>query len=232
MANYIETASVCQQKLDEAAVAESCTAWMEANAGDVIYDGGNEIKIPSLTMQGLADYDTTDGYQEGDISFKYQTVTMTQDRGRGFTFDSQTTNETNYALNIGSAMGQFQREHVVPEIDAYRISTIASKIITADITGMTKYSETLTANKSTLAVLRAIKTGLKEVRKTYSGPVTIQIDSSALMELEIEMAGQIQYVDMIGANGIITKVPSIDKCPLIETPSERMVSAITLGWTN
>ncbi len=229
MPNYIETATICQKELDEAAVVESCTGWMDSNTKNVIYNGGNEVKIPKLTMDGLADYDGN--YVEGNIDFRYQTVTMTQDRGRGFTFDEITTDETNYALNIASAMGTFQREHVIPEIDAYRLSVIATKILDANkestISGMAKGGYTPTANTTNFTVLKEIKTGIKAVREHYSGPLMIQINSDTLMELELELAGRIQYVEIV-KGGINTKVPAIDNCPLIQTPTDRMVSAITI----
>lgn len=232
MPNYIETATICQKELDVAAVVDTCTGWMDANSKDIIYDGGREVKIPKVTMDGLADYNTADGYTEGDIDFRYQTETMTQDRGRGFTLDAATTNETNYAANISSVMGEFQREHVIPEIDAYRISKIATKILDANqakkITGMCVGGETLVANATTFPVLKAIKLGIAAVREKFSGPLTIQISTEALTEFEIEMAGRLTYVDVI-KEGVVIKVPSIDMCPLIETPSSRMISAITLN---
>lgn len=54
---------------------------------------------------------------------------MTQDRGRKFTLDAMDTNETNFVVNAAGAMAQFQREYVIPEIDAYRISKLASDAI-------------------------------------------------------------------------------------------------------
>ncbi|MDE7433185.1 MAG: hypothetical protein K2N34_14900 [Lachnospiraceae bacterium] len=232
MANYIETATICQKELDTAAVADTCTGWMDANAENVIYDGGREVKIPKVTMDGLADYDKVNGYTEGDIDFRYQTEIMTQDRGRGFTLDATTTNETNYAANISRVMGEFQREHVIPEIDAYRISKIASKIIDAykskEITGMCIHGQTLIANTTAFNVLKAIKHGIAAIRNYYSGPLTIQINTEVLTELEVELVGRLSYVE-ISKGGVVTKVPAIDMCPLIETPSSRMISAITLN---
>ena len=46
MSNTIEYAKVFQQELDKQ-VIEGCTSgWMEENASQVIYNGGNEIKMP------------------------------------------------------------------------------------------------------------------------------------------------------------------------------------------
>ena len=178
-----------------------------------------------------SDLDKANGFTEGDVNFGYQTEKMTQDRGRGFTLDATTTDETNYALNISKLMGEFQREKVIAEVDSYRISNIATRILNAykdeKITGMCVGSQTLSADTTNFKVLRAIKVGIAAVRKHYSGPLTIQISTDALTELELELIGRIQYME-IDKGGIKTKVPAIDMCPLIETPASRMISAITL----
>ena len=44
--NTLATATLFQETLDKVAMHEALTGWMEANAGDVIYNGGAEIKIP------------------------------------------------------------------------------------------------------------------------------------------------------------------------------------------
>lgn len=231
MANYIETAAIVQKELDKAAVAESCTGWMDANAGDAIYNGGKEIKIPSVSMDGLADYDKVNGFTEGDVNFSYQTVTMTQDRGRGFTLDATTTDETNYAINISKVMGEFQREHVVPEIDAYRLSSVATTMMEANKTGVTSglciKDTDVSAETPSVSVLKKIKKGIAKVREKYSGPLMIQISTITMLNLEVELAGKMSYVEIPGA-GLNTKVPAIDMCPLVVTPADRMVSAITL----
>ena len=43
MANLIEKAKIYQKELDSQIVADSVTGWMEANAGQVIYHGGDEV---------------------------------------------------------------------------------------------------------------------------------------------------------------------------------------------
>ena len=54
MANSIQYSTIIQNELDKMAIQEATTGWMEANAGQVKYSGGNEVKIPILTTQGLA----------------------------------------------------------------------------------------------------------------------------------------------------------------------------------
>jgi len=55
---------------------------MEGNAGLVQYNGGKDIKIPKLTMDGLGNYDRNLGFTQGASTLVYETKTMTQDRGR------------------------------------------------------------------------------------------------------------------------------------------------------
>ena len=63
--NTLATAIIFQQELDKAAVQESVTGWMDANAGQVKYTGGREVKIPKMALQGMGDYDIDDGYIQG-----------------------------------------------------------------------------------------------------------------------------------------------------------------------
>ena len=87
MANLIATATLIQKNLDKAAAQQALTGWMEGNAGKVIYNGGAEVKIPKLDMDGLGDYSRTEGFASGSINFEYETRRMEYDRGRSFSFD-------------------------------------------------------------------------------------------------------------------------------------------------
>lgn len=66
--NTLATATIFQNTLDQVAVQDATTGWMNENAGQVIYNGGSEVKIPKMTVQGLADYDRDEGYVQGGIS--------------------------------------------------------------------------------------------------------------------------------------------------------------------
>jgi hypothetical protein len=133
MANLIQYAAIFQQELDKAAVEGATSGWMEINSALVKYEGGATVKIPRLDMDGLADYDRKGGgFVEGNVDFGYDDMTMTQDRGRLFTFDEHDVDETGFLLTAPRVMGEFQRTKVVPEIDAYRYSTIATGAMAKD----------------------------------------------------------------------------------------------------
>lgn len=224
--NTLATATLFQNTLDKVAIQEMTTGWMDANAGQVIYNGGAEVKIPKMSVDGLGDYDRDEGYTQGGVTLEYETRKMTQDRGRKFQLDPMDINENNFVTTAASVMGEFQRVHVVPEIDAYRISKIATDVIEAKTAGMVVYGYTPGAPGT--SALRKAKEGIKAVRDMgYNGPLVIQATPDFIMELELELAGKITSVTF-SKGGINTKVPSIDDVPFISTPANRMYTAITI----
>ena len=224
--NTLATATIFQNTLDQVAVQDATTGWMDANAGQVIYNGGSEVKIPKMNVQGLADYDRDAGYVQGGVTLTYQTKQMTQDRGRKFQLDAMDINENNFVTTAAKVMGEFQRERVVPEIDAYRISGLVTAAIGAKKAGMVEYG--YVPGAANTSALRKLKTGISALRDMgYNGPLVVQATSAFILELELELAGKITNATF-SKGGIETQVPSVDGVPIISTPSNRMYSAITL----
>ncbi|WP_028042015.1 hypothetical protein [Candidatus Stoquefichus massiliensis] len=220
--NTLATATLFQQTLDLVAQQEALTGWMEANAGQVKYSGGAEVKIPKIALQGLGQYDREKGYNQGAITLEYETRTMTQDRGRKFSLDAMDVDETNFVATASTVMGEFQRMFVTPEIDAYRLSKLITTAITKDENIVYGYVPA----EST--ILREIKKGIAKIRdKGYNGELVIHMTADAKLELEMALAGKITDVTF-SQGGIDTKVPAVDQCPIIETPQNRMYSAITI----
>lgn len=224
--NTLATATLFQNTLDKVAVKEAVTGWMDGNAGQVIYNGGAEVKLPKMTVQGLGDYERDNGYQQGSVSLEYETRKMTQDRGRKFQLDPMDINENNFVTTAAAVMGEFQRMYVVPEIDAYRISKIASDTITANKAGMIEYGYTPGATGT--SALRKFKEAIKGVRDMgYNGPLVCHATPDFIMELEMELSGKIINATF-SKGGIDTTVPTVDGVPFISTPTNRMYTAITI----
>lgn len=116
MANTIEYAKVFQKELDKQVLEGATSGWMEENAGQVKYSGGNEVKIPKISLSGLGDYDRDSGYTQGAVTFSYETKTMTMDRGRKFLLDKMDVDETDFVASAATVMGEFQRTQVIPEL--------------------------------------------------------------------------------------------------------------------
>ncbi|MBR2259725.1 MAG: hypothetical protein IJ899_20780 [Blautia sp.] len=223
--NNFTHAQILQTTLDEAAVRDMVTGWMDANAGQVKYSGGAEVKIPKMTTQGLGDYDRDTGYPAGSITLTWQTREMTQDRGKQFQIDAMDLDENAFITTAAAVMGDFQRRWVVPEIDAYRISKIANYAITKNAAGMVNYGQTINGSSD---VLRQIKTGVAAIRELgYNGDLVIHATDSVIMEVELALSNKLQNTTW-SQGGINTTVPAIDGVPLIATPQVRMYTAITL----
>ena len=146
MANQIEKFKKYIDLLDEVYQMSSTTAVLESNA--VLAKQGlhaNEISIPKMKMDGLADYDRNGDYVPGNVELKHQSVVFNYDRGRVFKIDAMDNEET---------------AQVVPEQDAFRFSIYASK-------AGTKVSGSLSTGASVLEALQnaIIAMNRKEVLK-------------------------------------------------------------------
>lgn len=227
--NTLETATLFQTVLDQAILQDMTTGWMDANAGQVIYNGGSEVKIPTINMDGMGDYDRDAGYLQGGVELKYQTHTMTQDRGRKFQLDAMDVNETNFVATASAVMGEFQRMKVVPEIDAYRLSKIASLAIAAaadekdPIEGMIGYGY----NPANGEALKTFKTAVANISEHYNGELVAHVSPGMMLALEMELSNKIA-VETFSRNGIDTSVPKIDNVYLIKTPQDRMYTSIQI----
>lgn len=222
MANTIAYATLFQQALDKAAVAKLTSGWMDANAGQVIYNGGKEVKIPKMNMDGLGDYSRANGFTQGSITLEYETKTMTQDRGRTFMLDSMDVNESNFVANATNAMGQFQATKVVPEIDAYRYSKIASLAVAGNVaSGGNTIDET-----NVLALLKADITAIEDIVGDIPLVITMATPIAAILDQNEKISKRLDVTEFTKGD-IVTKVKSFDGHPIVKVPSARMKTAYT-----
>ncbi len=216
--NTLEYTKAMQTGLDQHIINTSTTGWMEENAGQVNYNGGKEIKIPTISTTGLGDYDRDKGFdRNGSVTLAYQPYTMTQDRGTSFQLDAMDVNETNFVASATNVIGAFQTDHVIPEIDAYRYATLAAKAKAAS------QSEAVTLDAST-----AFKKFQEHVRavRDYVGqdvPLICSITSAAmaLIEDNDKFARQINVADFKQGT-INTRIKVIDDVYFRIVPSARM----------
>ena len=130
MANTIEHISKhLHNELDEMFVKESVTGILELlRPGGIQLDFVNAktVKVPNIVMSALSDYSRLNGYAAGDINLTWEPFTLTQDRGKQFTLDAM-DNEESGGIAVIHAMKVFERTQVIPEVDSYRLSTLAAK---------------------------------------------------------------------------------------------------------
>ena len=218
--NTIQYAQLLQKALDEQVVAQSTSGWMEANAGLVQYDGGAEVKIPSIAMQGMGDYDRDEGYTRGSVTVKHDTYKMTMDRGRSFQLDAMDVNESGFVANATAVIGEFQRSQVIPEIDSYRYSKIYSL---ANESG--RVADVYNPAKATiLDALRADIAAIQDVVGEIPLVITMAHKISTILDSAPDISKSISVVDF-KQGSINLKVKAIDEIPIRKVPSARMKTA-------
>lgn len=222
--NNIETAILFQKTLDELAVKTLKTGFMDENIKNIKYNGGAEVKIPDVDTSGLADYDRETGYVKGGVNVSYETLKLTQDRGRKFYIDPMEVDESNFVATVGSVLSKFQKDYVNPEIDAYRISKLATAAMGINGDTNAKYDYTVNGD-----IIKEIKKGIKIIRENgANGELFIMSSYDTLEAVEEVSLGKLQSVTF-NQGGIDTRVPSIDGCPIISMPSNRLYTSLKLN---
>lgn len=155
MANTIALRKQYSTLLDEVYKLASLTSMLDG-PNDLVQQGANanEILIPKMSMQGLADYSKTTGYVAGDVTLEYETKKCTYDRGRMFTVDAMDNIES-AGIAFGRLSSEFMRTQVIPELDAWRLASYAQ------ITGVTTVGADLADGKAALAAIRAARSAIE-----------------------------------------------------------------------
>lgn len=147
MANSIALFKQYVPLLDEVYKKVSLTAVLDGSDG-LAQQGANanELVIPKMTMDGLANYSRNSGYIGGDVTLTNETVACNFDRGRMFTVDNLDNAET-AGIAYGRLAAEFIRTKVVPELDAFRFAQYAGAtgISTTEAVDLTTGEEAITA---------------------------------------------------------------------------------------
>lgn len=219
--NTLQYSQQFQTVLDAQMLASATSAFMEANAGQVKYDGGDTVHIPEISMQGLAKYDRDEGFNQGSVTLKFNPYKMTQDRGRTFQLDAMDVNETNFVATAGTVMGEFQRTQVIPEIDSYRYSKIAA-LATAEnkvTTGFTPAVATI------LEKLEAEITDIQDVVGEDEGLIIVMSTKLRTILNNADKFNRYLNVAEFKNGSINTTVKSFNDIPILGVPSARMKTA-------
>ena len=211
MANNITKFKKYIDLLDEVYKKESLTADLDADA-TLVRAGANanEIVIPKISLDGLADYSRNGGYVSGDVNLTNETVAFNYDRGRKFTVDAMDNEET-AGVAFGKLSSEFIRTKVVPERDAVRFATYAGT------TGISKVSAGVTyANGN----------------EWLAGIVTAV---NKMDEDEVSQENRILYITPTGYNAIMAVDSYKSKeilngfAKVVKVPQSRFYTAIDLA---
>lgn len=215
MANSIALAEKFLPILDEIYKRESLTARLDAKTKPVEFGGVNEIKIFKTSVVGLGDYSRATGYPAGDVTASWETIQLTQERGRAFAIDRMDDEET-LGMAFGKLAGEFIRTQVVPEVDAYRFSKWAS---TANVS---------TTNAAALANAAATLAAIDVASGTLD-------DDEVPQEGRLLFIAQPQYRQLTAAvtrslenqSTYDRRLRQLDEMTIIPVPQGRFYTAIT-----
>ena len=226
MGNSINYAAVFNRLLDEKFYIMPRTMWMEDTNPGIVWEGGKEVKIPKLSMDGLG---TMNGYKapQGDLNLEWETKQLQWYRGRNFSIGRYDVDETNFALSVTPALNVFLKEKVIPEIDCLRISIAAQGAISFGTTVVQASSGITTANILDLlmADIAAVQDKIGENEQLY-----IQI-STGLKSLLTRSTQLQRFLDVkdFRIRSATLQIESLDDQYLIGTPSGYMHSIFGLN---
>ena len=208
MANNIALAKVYTNLLDEVYQQSALTAVLESDA-TLARQGANanEIVIPKLSMDGLADYNRNSGYVNGDVELTWETAKFNYERGRAFTVDDMDNEETQN-IAFGRLAGEFIRTKVVPELDAFRFATYASTVGAGSATGA------LATGADVIAALRTATSAMDEAE--------VPMEDRHLF-ITPTLLGLVEDMDTNKSKEVLARFASITK-----VPQTRFYSAIEL----
>lgn len=200
MENTITLAQKFVPILDEVYKNASLTSKLDG-AADLVRQGANanELIIPKLDMQGLADYSRNGGYVDGDVTLTNETVKCNFDRGRMFQVDYMDDLET-AGIAFGRLAGEFIRTKVVPELDAFRFAQYAS------IDGISKVDAGAT-----------LSTGAAVVEALRKGTVAMDEDEVPTEDRHLfitpTLYGLVQDMDTTKSREVLSRFASITQVP-------------------
>lgn len=196
-------------KLDEVYKQASLTADLDGD-NTLVQAGANanEIVIPKMSLDGLADYSRNGGYVSGDVTLTNETVQFNYDRGRKFGVDAMDNEET-AGVAFGKLAGEFLRTKVAPEQDAFRFATYAGT------TGIsTTAGATLSTGADVIAALRAATSKMDEDEVSFE---------NRILYITPTLLGLVEDMDTNKSKEVLSRFSKI-----VRVPQTRFYTAIDL----
>jgi hypothetical protein len=209
MPNTIERAKKYVPLLDEVYKNSAKTGILESGS-DMVRAGANveEIVLPKIDMDGLADYSRSTGYVPGFDSVTWETHKFNYERGRIFTVDNMDNEETQN-IAFGKLAGEFIRTKVAPEVDAFRFAQYASTA------GIGSKQATITTGTGTITALREAT----EIMDEAEVP-----DTERYLFITPTLRGMVDDLDTYKSKSVLARFSQI-----VSVPQSRFYTAVHLN---
>lgn len=204
--------------MDEVYKAESRSAILDTANDRVEFTGANTVNIFTLSTVGMGNYDRNAGFVPGDVNGSWQPYVLETDRGRSYMVDVLDNEET-LGMAFGGLLGTVERQHIIPEVDAFRFSAYASGAAAGNVV-----TETLSAGAATVASIDAATVALDNAEVPYEGRILF-VSPSVYGLLK---SGLTRYL-LNDERNVNTNVEYYDDMRVISVPQPRFQTAITLA---
>lgn len=178
-----------------------------------------KVKIAKYKTDKLGGYSRANGFVKGSMELTWEEHEFTQDRGRSIQVDHEDNEET-FGMAFGRLAGRFQKDAVIPELDAYRISVYAQK---AGHKGtLTLGTDSVLSKIDHLDALMDDDEVPEEGRIIFCRPSVYEsIINDASIEKKLEVNDEL-------TKALNKKIYSYNGHPLIKVTSKRMYTKIDL----
>lgn len=215
MANSLEYAKKFLPIIDDIYKASAITEGIDTGT-KADFTGVNEVKVLKVSTTGLGDYSRTDGYPKGDITASWETLQLAEERGKELSIDRMDDEET-LGMVFGTVTGQFMRDWVIPELDAYRFAKYAS---TSGITTTT--AAVLTKDSILAAIDEAVRQMDEDEVPAEGRRLYVNSDLKPILNSALNR----QW----GSDGTVnTVLAGYNNMPIIYVPKSRFYTGITLA---
>lgn len=227
-----ERVAYITEKMDQIMVAEAKTTGMTADSALVqAASESGSIKLATIQTTGLGDYNLAQGYPVGNLSLKWTSYELEYDRALKLVCDKRQQIESGGLATIAAASAEFVRSEVVPELDASRMSRLATAVSTYAPNNYVSGVTPTAAN-----IVTKIIEGLDAVSEEtgYDEGMTIYVNGS--------LRSALNRSTEVGARKAIndtnktfnSAIMEINGNPIVFVPAKRMYSVFNKqdGYTN
>ena len=209
------------EQLDEVFVRESVTGILENKSGIEIrqsFVNAQTVFIPDITLSGLGQYDRALGFPEGSATLTWTPYTLSQDRGIEIPIDNMDDEESAGVL-ASNLLLLNEKKSVIPEVDAYRLSTLAGKAKTV-VVGALENNKILELFAAADKALEDEEVGLEDVVYFVSTELNQKLKTSTELNRLISNA-EMKIGD------ITLTVKTFDSRPIVVVPPTRFKTLYT-----
>jgi hypothetical protein len=172
------------------------------------------VKVLTVDTTGMGTYDRDTGYPKGSITATWIPFELNCDRGAKFLLDRIDDDEV-LGLTIGAAAKNFTERHMIPELDAYRLSKYAD--------GAGKQEDDTLSAETILDAIDRAAVYLNEKNVPDTGRI-LYVNQS--LELHLRKALSRQWSNDAVIN---TRVTNYNGMEILYVPSSRFYSEVTLN---